>query len=142
MSTTRDFIDTWFHRVWTEQDTSAIDEMLVPDGTAEGLGENHREGPEGFKKFHSDVCAMFVDIVITVDKILERDKWVSTLCTFRSKRRDTGEPVETTGSMWFRISDGKITEVYNHWDYVGLFESMKLLPQHTLERGLRGEKIA
>lgn len=142
MSTTREFIDTWFHRVWTEQDTSAIEEMFVPDGRTEGLGEDIGGGPDGFKKFHAEVCGLFDDIVITVDRIIERDKWVSSLCTFRSKRRDTGEAVETTGSMWFRIADGKIAEVYNHWDYLGLFESMKLLPRHSLERGLRGEKIA
>ena len=141
MSKTREFIDSWFRRVWSEQDTAAIDEIFVPDGKAEGLGEDSRVGPEGFKRFHAAVCEQFADISITVDKIIERDKWTSTLCTFRSKRKDTGEAVETTGSMWFRITDGKIAEVYNHWDYLGLFERMHLLPSNTLEKGLRGEKI-
>ena len=141
MSKTREFIDSWFRRVWSEQDTAAIDEIFVPDGKAEGLGVDDRTGAEGFKQFHAAVCEQFADISITVDKIIERDKWTSTLCTFRSKRKDTGEQIETTGSMWFRLTDGKIAEVYNHWDYLGLFERMHPLPSNALEKGLRGEKI-
>ena len=32
MSTSREVIETWFRRVWTEEDSSAIEELFVPDG--------------------------------------------------------------------------------------------------------------
>ena len=53
MSTNRDVMESWFHRVWTQEDVTAIDELLVPDGQVEGLGANALIGPDDFKKFHS-----------------------------------------------------------------------------------------
>ena len=51
MTTNREIIETWFRRVWNEEDTKAIDELFVVDGEVRGLGENSLIGPMDFKIF-------------------------------------------------------------------------------------------
>ena len=40
-----------------------------------------------------------------------------------------------------RISDGKLLEAYNHWDFIGIFSQLELLPTNTFEKALAGETI-
>ena len=103
MSALRDVVETWFRRVWKEEDTSAIDELFMPDGQARGLGANVLIGPADFKQFHAALCAQLSGIVITVDKSLEEGDWISVVCTLRAQRRDTGAPVTMTGSVMVRM---------------------------------------
>lgn len=43
--------------------------------------------------------------------------------------------------MWVKISDGKLVEGYNHFDFIGLWAQLDLLPNDTFEQGLKGNKI-
>jgi hypothetical protein len=141
MSTRREVLETWFRRVWTEEDTSAIDELFIPAGEARGLGANALIGPEGFKQFHSALRGLLSDFVITIDKSLEVDDWICAICTLRAKSRQSGIPIEITGQVMIRIADGKLTEAYNHWDFLGIFSQLGLLPTQTFEKALGGEKL-
>jgi SnoaL-like polyketide cyclase len=141
MSTCKEVLQTWFRRVWSEEDSAAIDELFVPDGEARGLGGHTLIGPEGFKQFHSALCAQLTDFVITIDKSLEVDDWISAICTLRARSRESQAPVEITGSVMIRIADGKLMEAYNHWDFIGMFAQLGLLPTTTFERALGGEKL-
>jgi hypothetical protein len=141
MSKNREVMETWFRRVWTEEDSTAIDELFIPDGEARGLGANFLIGPQGFKQFHSALCGLLADFVITIDKSLEVEEWISAVCTLRAKSQKSGIPIEITGSVMVRIADGKLTEAYNHWDFLSMFSQLGLLPTETFERALGGEKI-
>lgn len=141
MSTSREVMETWFRRVWTEEDPTAIEELFIPDGEARGLGANVLIGPHGFKQFHSALRGLLRDFAITIDKGVEAGDWISAVCTLRAKSRQSGAPIEITGSVMVRIADGKLTEAYNHWDFLGMFSQLGLLPVETFERALGGEKI-
>ena len=141
MSTCKEVLETWFRRVWTEQDANAIDDLFVPDGAARGLGANALIGPAGFREFHSALRGLLTDFVITIDKSLEEGEWISAICTLRATSRQSGTPIEITGSVMIRISDGKLMEAYNHWDFMGIFAQLGLLPTNTFERALGGERI-
>lgn len=141
MSTNIEVLETWFRRVWTEEDSAAIDELFIPDGEARGLGANHLIGPEGFKQFHSALCGLLSDFVITIDRSLEVEDWISAVCTLRARSESSGDPIEITGQVMIRIADGKLTEAYNHWDFLGIFSQLGLLPTDTFERALGGEKL-
>jgi len=67
----REFIETWFRRVWRDEDQSAIDEIFPLPGKAEGLGQQTLVGPEDFKKFHTSLCGLLSDIDISIDKYIE-----------------------------------------------------------------------
>ena len=141
MGSSLEFIETWFDRVWTKEDPAAIEELFILDGEARGLGANILVGPEGFKQFHSTLLALLSDIVITVDKCIESGDWTSAICTLRAKSRKTGEPVTLTGSVMVRIESGKMMEAYNHWDFLGMFGQLGLLPRETFEKALSGDKV-
>jgi hypothetical protein len=141
MSTSREVMETWFHRVWTEEDSNAIDELFVVDGHARGLGANVLIGPQGFKQFHSALRALLSDFKITIDRSVESEDWISAVCTLRAKSRQSGKPIEFTGSVMIRIADGTLREAYNHWDFLSMFCQLGLLPAGTFEKGLGGEKV-
>ena len=141
MSACKEVLQTWFRRVWTDQDSAAIDELFIPDGEARGLGANVLIGPQGFKQFHSALRGLLTDFAITIDKSLEVEDWIAAICTLRARSRQTGTPVEITGSVMIRIADGKLIEAYNHWDFIGMFGQLVLLPTDTFEKALGGERI-
>jgi hypothetical protein len=141
MSTSREVMETWFRRVWTEEDSTAIEELFVPDGQCRGLGANVLIGPQGFKQFHSALLGRLSNCAITIDKSLESGEWLSAVCTLRAKSRQSATPVEITGSVMVRIADDKVIEAYNHWDFLGMFGQLGLIPLDTFERALSGEKI-
>ena len=141
MSKSREVIETWFHRVWTNEDSNAIDELFIPDGEARGLGANPMVGPEGFKQFHSALRGLLSDFVITIDKTVEEGDWIAAVCSLRAKSRSSREPIEITGQLMVRIVDGKLTEAYNHWDFLSIYGQLGLLPIDTFARALGGEKI-
>jgi hypothetical protein len=141
MKSHKEIIETWFQRVWNEQDVSAIDEMFVGDGHARGLGGNPMIGPKDFKVFHATFRKLLSDIAITVDMTVETGEWISAICTLKAKDPKTKAPITMTGSVMIRIVNGKLIEAYNHWDFVGLYSQLGLLPAQSFEKGLRGERI-
>jgi hypothetical protein len=130
-------LETWARRVWRERDRTAIDEMLEIDTRAHGLGAQTLVGPDGFKAFHSTLCGLLTDTELVIDHAIEADGWLATLCTFKGTTR-TGRPIAITGAIHARIADGKLLEAYNHFDFVGLFTQLGLLPEDTLQRCLSG----
>jgi SnoaL-like polyketide cyclase len=143
MSTAKkEVMERWFHRVWTEEDTSAIEEMFIPDGEARGLGGNVLIGPRDFKQFHSALCGLLKDIDITIEKSIEQGDWFSCVCTLRARSQQSDDPIEITGSVFIRIVNGKLIEAYNHWDFLNMFGQLELLPRTTFDSALAGQKIA
>ena len=141
MSKSREVMETWFHRVWSKEDTTAIEELFIPDGEARGLGANALIGPEGFKQFHSALRGLLYDFAITIDKSIEEGDWIAAVCTLRAKSRRSDDAIEITGQLMVRIVDGKLTEAYNHWDFLSMYGQLGLLPIDTFARALGGEKI-
>ncbi|MGD9508802.1 MAG: ester cyclase [Geminicoccaceae bacterium] len=128
----------WARRVWVERDESAIASMLSPDTTAHGLGMQTLVGPAEFKPFHTAVCALLRDTELVVDHHIEAEGWLAALCTFKGTSHD-GREVAITGTIYGRFADGKILEAYNHFDFVGLFTQLGLLPPEVLVRCLAGK---
>ncbi len=141
MTSKLDVSKTWFQRVWHEEDEAAIDDMLVVDTKAKGLGSEDLIGPEGFKMFHRALLGRTKDVDIEVARYMEDGDWISLLVVLRAKRRDTGAPVEMTGNVYVKIVDGKLVEGHNHFDFIRLFEQLELMPAKSMETCLVGEKI-
>lgn len=131
-------LEAWGRRVWVERDETAIDEMMVADTAAHGLGGQILVGPEGFKAFHRALCALLRDTDLAVDHHVEADGWLAALCTFAGTTA-AGERVTISGAIHARIADGKILEAYNHFDFLGLFVQMGLLPEDTVQRCFAGK---
>lgn len=142
MPTSREFLEDWFRRVWTEEDPGAVDEMFAPDAAAGGLGSHPTIGPEEFKAFQRALLALVGEVEVRIDHCMADGPWTSVLCSVSARSRATGEPVRITGTALVRIADGRIAEAYNHFDFLGLFQQLGLMPEGAFERCLCGEGIA
>ena len=137
----KEFLENWLHRVWSEEDTTAIDELFLADGKAKGLGSQPLVGPADFKLFYAALCALLRDINISVDLCVQEGPWVSAVCRFCAQSQTSSEKVDITGSIMVRIEGGMIREGYNHWDFMAMWEQLGLLPNESFETGLMGNKI-
>jgi hypothetical protein len=133
----RQTLEVWMRRVWVERDETAIDAMMQADTGAHGLGTQTLIGPDGFKLFHRALCALLRDTSLIIDHHIEADGWLAALCTF-SGTADDGRRVVITGSIHARIVEGKILEAYNHFDFLGLFAQLDLVPPDTFQHCLAG----
>ena len=137
--------ETWFRRVWTEQDESAIDDMLVPETKARGLNDSTlppRTGPEEFKVFHRLLLGVIDEVYVHIEHLMSEGDWASVLCRLEAVSRVTREKVEMRGHVLVKIIDGKLVDAHNHFDFISLFEQLKLMPNNAFSTCIGGNKIA
>ncbi len=137
-----EFMAHWFQRVWTEGDASAIEQMMSADSIIRGVGNAESVGPDGFKAFQQSLLQQITNIRFTILRTLEDDEWLSALWKMEAQRRDTGEPVETTGTVFVQIKDGKFASGYNHFDTIGLYQDLGMMPRDTVPRMLQSQMLS
>lgn len=139
-------IETFFDEVWSKENKKAIWELFVPEEegskTAAGLRKEEKMGPEDFEGFHTTLLSLIQEVKITVDHSVIDNDWISARCTLHAKSKKTNEPVTITGSAMARITDGKIRQAYNYFDFLHLFEGLGQLPQDTMKILMEGGEIA
>ncbi len=138
MNTDESVLKQWFRRVWNEGDVSAIDELATPDVVSHGL-KNTLRGTETWRRdFYEPMRQAFTDVhVEVVDEVANGDK-IFGLQEATLTPRATGQPVKMRGSCLVRTVDGKIAEAWDSWDFLGLLESMQLMPADSLGRAVNG----
>jgi steroid delta-isomerase-like uncharacterized protein len=130
-------LQRWFDEVWNNGRAEAIDEMFAADGIAHGLSDdpgNSMRGPSGFKPFHQTFRGAFPDIEVVIeDMIAEGDK-VAARCSVRGKHSGdhlgiaaSNAPVDFTGMCIVRISDGKIVEAWNNFDFMRMNKQIGII---------------
>jgi steroid delta-isomerase-like uncharacterized protein len=126
----KDLVRRWFQEVWNDGRTSAIDDLLAPNGVIHGLSGEMR-GPSAFKPFHAAYREAFPDVTIRVeDMIAEGDlvaiRWSGT-ATHRGDTLGfaaTQQRVQFTGMGFARIAGGKLVEGWNNFDQLGMFQQL------------------
>jgi steroid delta-isomerase-like uncharacterized protein len=130
-------IRRWFDEVWNKGRAEAIDELFDEEGVAHGLADetgSSLRGPSGFKPFFHKFREAFPEIEVVVeDTVSEGDK-VAARCTVRGHHRGdtlgfkaTDSPVEFTGIAIVRVSNGKIVEAWNNFDFMSMFQQLGAL---------------
>ena len=130
-------VQRWFDEVWNKGREEAIGEMFADDGVAHGLSEdvNHPiTGPKQFIPFHHTFRGAFPDNQVEIeDMIAEGDK-VAARCTVRGKHAGdhlgiaaSQSQVDFTGMVIVRISEGKIVEAWNNFDFMRMNKQVGLL---------------
>ena len=114
----------------------AADELLAPDFVDHdpAMPEDVR-GPEGFKEYVGAFRSAFSDLHIRIeDQIAEGDKVVQRWTGTGTHDGDsmgiapTGNRVEISGMEISRISGGKVAEVWEGYDAMGLMQQMGAIP--------------
>jgi predicted ester cyclase len=88
-------------------------------------------GPEGQRKIATDFRAAFPDLEWTVDLILAEGDLVAGRWTARGTNtgpwggvESTGKTAKFSGVNIFRFANGKVVEIWNHRDDLGLREQL------------------
>jgi steroid delta-isomerase-like uncharacterized protein len=125
-SEAEEILRRWFAEVWNEGRADAIDRLFAEHGLAHGLGEDGADavGPRGFKPFHTLLRQTFSDIQFHIEDVVARQdtaaaRWSLTMTHAGPGLgiAPTGKPLRATGMSFVRVSNGKIVEAWNNWDF-------------------------
>ena len=137
----REFLETWFQRFWCDEDMSAVDDMMKVDIGIRGLTGEPRIGADGFRAFAEAMLKLVSFDRISIDHFMEAGDWAQILATFHAVSRADGARLTFTAQILGKIEDDKITDAYNHPDFIALYQQLGLMPEDTMERCLSGQKL-
>ena len=116
-----------FHlEMFNEGNMDVADEIFAEDFV---FHSTSYRGPEGAKEDAIGIRTAFPDVHMTQEFIVaESDKvvirWIS-----RGTHEATGIPVEVTGIDIYRMQDGKIAELWQSWDKMGMIQQLTAEPE-------------
>jgi predicted SnoaL-like aldol condensation-catalyzing enzyme len=121
-----------FHEeIFDQGNLAAADEILTPDFVWRAPpNETFVEGPEGVKQVATDLRAFIPDFVLTDDdEIAEGDRVVIRWTLRGTAQGEAGPvPVIYTGIDIFRIADGRLAELWQNTDDLGLEAQLAATP--------------
>jgi ketosteroid isomerase-like protein len=130
-------VGRWFFEdAWNSRDLTLIDELIAPTYTAhDPSAPDFGRGPERIKKMITLFRTAFPDLHVTVeDVVVQGDKEVVRWIGRGTHKGElmgiapTGKPVTITGIDIARIAGGKIEEIWNNWDALGLLQQIGGVP--------------
>lgn len=133
-------LETWMRRVWVEQDSAAIMELMAEHALVHGLEENPFDGREAFRQFHELIAAQLRDIEVEFLQVVEDGEWIAAVFEISSTHIQTELRTTTRGHMMSHFIDGQIVEGYNQIDFVKHFEQLGVLPNRTLDLCWLGQR--
>jgi steroid delta-isomerase-like uncharacterized protein len=117
--------------IWYKGNLAAVDEFMASDLVYHrGTGE-HIHGTEEYKKFVSTTHSAFPDVHFTVEDIFAEGDKVAVRWTMTGTHKGELRGIPPTGkkvTMWaislYRIVEGKIAEVWERYDTLGLMQQL------------------
>src|SRR5215212_11396333 len=105
--------------------------MLAAAGVGSALPGGQIRGPAAFKTYQRALLSAYPDLrVIVEDTITEGDK-VAARCRVTGVHQGEGlgltvtnKPVEFTGMCMLRLKDGKITEAWNEFNFMEMYQQL------------------
>jgi steroid delta-isomerase-like uncharacterized protein len=122
----------FYEEVWVRGNLDAADEVFADDYVRHDLRATEAvPGPDGQKRIAADFRAAFPDLSFTVDLLLAEGDLVAGRWTARGTHLGAWGGLPPTGRRMtfsainvFRFSDGKVVELWNHRDDLGLMEQL------------------
>ncbi|MBN2906002.1 MAG: nuclear transport factor 2 family protein [Rhodobacteraceae bacterium] len=135
-------LEDWYRRVYLEGDLDAVETLFTDRTRAEGLIKDMQVGPEDIRVFVMALMYMVEAPNFRIVHAVETEDWLAALIETTAVRIDTGDPIRVTGQLMARFQGDCIAEAYNSFDFLSFFQQMGLLPEHALEIGMSGQKLA
>lgn len=122
----------FYEQVWNEGNVEVADEVFAPDYVRHDLRPTQaRPGPEGQREIATAFRAAFPDLRMRVDLILGEGDLVAARWTTEGTntgswggRPATGARATFSGVNVFRFADGKVVELWNHRDDLGIMQQL------------------
>ena len=122
-----------FDEIWNEGSLDVADEIFDANYVSHGLGI--APGPASFKQYVSVYLSAFPDCHFTIeDQVAEGDKVVTR---WTATGTHTGELIgipptdvqaTVTGISINRYAGGKVVEVWDNWDGLGMMQQLGVIP--------------
>jgi steroid delta-isomerase-like uncharacterized protein len=125
-------VRSFYERVWNRGEVDAAADVFAPDYVRHDLRPSQAEpGPAGQARIAAEFRAAFPDLRMEVDLILAEGELVAARWTTEGTntgawagRPPTGRQARFAGVNIFRISGGKVVELWNHRDDLGLIRQL------------------
>ena len=123
--------------VLNQSNLDLFDEIFAPDFVQYGADPDQVSGVEDLRQFFIMLRSGFPDFQVTIEDLFaaEGDKVVLRF-TFRGTHQGafmgvapTGKQVTMTGIDIFHIADGKIVELWNEEDVLGMMQQLGMFPE-------------
>jgi predicted ester cyclase len=113
----------WMEQVWNNGRESAIDEMLDDNAIVHGIEGINEKGPQGFKTFYRSFREQFPKLHVEVEHVVTEDDYETSRCTVDATNAN-GQNVHFTGMTYVQIRNGKITEGWNNFDFLAMYQQL------------------
>lgn len=125
-------VERFYSEVWDRGNVDVAFDVFAEDYVRPDLRPTAAtSGPEGQAKIAADFRRAFPDLRSRLDLILAEGDLVAARWTTTGTHtgawagvEPTGKAVEFAGVNIFRIRDGKIVEIWNHRDDLGLMQQL------------------
>jgi len=125
-------IRRFYEEAWDSGNLDVCDEVFADDYVRHDLrAAPAAPGPEGQKQIAGAFRAAFPDLRFTVEALIAEDDFVVGKWTATGTHRGRWAAVEPTGKAAtlagvnvFRFEDGKVAEIWNYRDDLGLLEQI------------------
>ncbi len=122
----------FYEEVWNRGNLGAADDIFADDYARHDLRPgNALSGPAGQKKIAGDLRAAFPDLHMTVDLMIAEGDLVMARWTTEGTNTGqwgdvppTGKYARFSGVNIFRIAQGKVVELWNHRDDLGVMQQL------------------
>ena len=122
----------FYEEVWGSGNYDVADEVFAPEYVRHDLRAGDPvPGPEGQKQIARDFCTAFPDLAFDVELVFGEGDFVVGRWTASGTHTGPWAGIEPTGRTMrfsaaniFRFADGKVVEIWNHRDDLGLMERL------------------
>jgi len=131
-SAAKELVLRFYEEVWNRGNLDVADAVFSPDYERHDLRPTQPvSGPEGQKRIAADFRRAFPDLEFKVDLILAEDDLVAARWTASGTHLGewggqpaTGTQMQFSGVNIFRFRDGRVVEIWNHRDDLGLMDQL------------------
>jgi predicted ester cyclase len=128
----KELLQRYYEGVWNRGDLSLSDELISPTEVQHTHGTLGPGGPHYDRTAARAFRAAFPDVRFTIEVMVDGGELIAVLWRAQGTHADTGRPLrDYTGVNIFRIADGKVVEVWNTRDDLGLFAQLELIPPRS-----------
>jgi steroid delta-isomerase-like uncharacterized protein len=126
---------TRFEHAFAANDVATIDALCAPDLVDHNPAPGQPPTLAGFKETIAMYTSIFPDLQAEVKAVIGEEDLVATHWAMTGTHRAdffgvpaTGKAVRVEGMNFYRVADGKITDVWTQFDGLGLLQQLGALP--------------
>lgn len=129
-----------FEEAFNKANFNLLDELVVNNVRLHDAANHHREGLKAFKDTEATYHRAFPNKKTKIDDIISADDKVIVRWTAQGVHKGelegiapTNKEVKISGISIYRFANGKVTEIWQSWDRLGLLEQIgEIQPAHAL----------